>query len=152
MIADVTLERAIYQGPPNKFEAGTATSPTRSGWAPRCATSPTWESSASPRTSTFLLEYATPRLAAIPGVPDHRHRRRKASVLSFVLAGHEPLEVGKALNAEGIAIARRAPLRAADSAPPRVEQTVRPSFAFYNTTDEIDLFIDVVDRLARGGI
>jgi cysteine desulfurase/selenocysteine lyase len=56
----------------------------------------------------------------------------KASVLSFVLAGHDPLEVGKALNAEGIAV--RAGHHCAQPILRRLglEAAVRPSFAFYN--------------------
>ena len=73
------------------------------------------------------------------------------SVLSFVLAGHEPLEVGKALNAEGIAV--RAGHHCAQPILRRMglEATVRPSFAFYNTFDEIDVFLDAVRRIAEGG-
>ena len=98
-----------------------------------------------------LLEYAIPRLAAIPGVRLIGTAEEKASVLSFVLAGHEPLEVGKALNAEGIAV--RAGHHCAQPILRRmgVETTVRPSFAFYNTYDEIDVFLDAVRRIAEGG-
>ena len=98
-----------------------------------------------------LLEYATPRLADIPGVRLVGTAEEKASVLSFVLAGHEPLEVGKALNAEGIAV--RAGHHCAQPALRRfgLEATVRPSFAFYNTHDEIDVFLRAVRRIAEGG-
>ncbi|CPZ08394.1 Probable cysteine desulfurase [Mycobacteroides abscessus] len=80
------------------------------------------------------------------GTADH-----KASVLSFVLDGHDPVEVGKALNADGIAV--RAGHHCAQPILRRLglEQTVRPSFAFYNTFDEIDVFIDAVRRLAESG-
>ena len=72
-------------------------------------------------------------------------------MLSSVLAGHEPLEVGKALNAEGIAV--RAGHHCAQPILRRLglEATVRPSFAFYNTFDEIDVFINAVRRIAEGG-
>ena len=97
-----------------------------------------------------LLDYATPRLADIAGVRLVGTAEEKASVLSFVLAGHEPLEVGKALNAEGIAV--RAGHHCAQPILRRLglEATVRPSFAFYNTFDEIDVFIDAVRRIAEG--
>ena len=98
-----------------------------------------------------LLEYATPRLADIPGVRLVGTAEEKASVLSFVLAGHEPLEVGKALNAEGIAV--RAGHHCAQPALRRLglEATVRPSFSFYNTHEEIDVFLNAVRRIAEGG-
>ena len=99
-----------------------------------------------------LLEYATPRLAAIPGVRIVGTADHKASVLSFVLAGHDPLEVGKALNTEGIAV--RAGHHCAQPILRRMglEMTVRPSFAFYNTFEEIDTFLAALRRIADGSL
>ena len=76
--------------------------------------------------------------------------RDKASVLSFVLDGYRPDEVGKALNEEGIAV--RSGHHCAQPILRRfgVEATVRPSLAFYNTCDEVDTLIAVLHRLARG--
>lgn len=150
MIADVTLERALYQGPPNKFEAGTGNiaDAVGLGAALRYVSDLGIERIA--QYEHHLLEYATPRLAEIPGVRIVGTADHKASVLSFVLAGHEPLEVGKALNSDGIAV--RAGHHCAQPILRRLglEQTVRPSFAFYNTTDEIDAFIASVWRIAKG--
>jgi len=151
MIADVTLERSLYQGPPNKFEAGTGNIADAVGLGEALRYV---ERVGIERISAYehsLLEYATPRLADIPGVRLVGTAEEKASVLSFVLAGHEPLEVGKALNAEGIAV--RAGHHCAQPILRRLglEATVRPSFAFYNTFDEIDVFITAVRRIAEGG-
>jgi len=98
-----------------------------------------------------LLAHAAPRLADIPGVRLVGTANEKASVLSFVLAGHDPLEVGKALDAEGIAV--RAGHHCARPILRRLglEATVRPSFAFYNTFEEIDVFLNAVRRIAEGG-
>ncbi|MDT5363256.1 MAG: cysteine desulfurase / selenocysteine lyase [Mycobacterium sp.] len=150
MIADVTLERSLYQGPPNKFEAGTGNIADAVGLGEALRYV---ERVGVERIAAYehaLLEYATPRLADIPGVRLVGTAEEKASVLSFVLAGHEPLEVGKALNAEGIAV--RAGHHCAQPILRRMglEATVRPSFAFYNTFDEIDVFIDAVRRIAEG--
>lgn len=152
MIADVTLERSLYQGPPNKFEAGTGNIADAVGLGEAIRYV---ERVGIERIAAYehaLLEYATPRLAAIPGVRIVGTAQEKASVLSFVLAGHEPLEVGKALNAEGIAV--RAGHHCAQPILRRMglEATVRPSFAFYNTFDEIDVFIDAVRRIAEGSV
>ncbi|MGO9152608.1 family 2A encapsulin nanocompartment cargo protein cysteine desulfurase [Mycobacterium sp.] len=151
MIADVTLERSLYQGPPSKFEAGTGNiaDAVGLGEALRYVERVGIERMASYEHA--LLEYATPRLADIPGVRLVGTADEKASVLSFVLAGHEPLEVGKALNAEGIAV--RAGHHCAQPILRRLglEATVRPSFAFYNTFEEIDVFINAVRRIAEGG-
>lgn len=150
MIADVTLERSLYQGPPTKFEAGTGNiaDAVGLGEALRYVERVGIERMAAHEHA--LLEYATPRLADIPGVRLVGTADEKASVLSFVLAGHDPLEVGKALNAEGIAV--RAGHHCAQPILRRLglEATVRPSFAFYNTFDEIDVFLDAVRRIAEG--
>ncbi|MGB8405054.1 MAG: family 2A encapsulin nanocompartment cargo protein cysteine desulfurase, partial [Mycobacterium sp.] len=148
MIADVTLERSVFQEPPNKFEAGTGNIADAVGLGEALRYV---ERVGIERISAYehaLLEYATPRLAAIDGVRLVGTAAQKASVLSFVLAGHEPLEVGKALNAEGIAV--RAGHHCAQPILRRLglEATVRPSFAFYNTFEEIDVFLDAVRRIA----
>ena len=151
MIADVTLERSLYQGLPNKFEAGTGNIADAVGLGEALRYV---ERVGIERIAAYehaLLDYATPRLADIPGVRLVGTADEKASVLSFILAGHEPLEVGKALNAEGIAV--RAGHHCAQPILRRygLEATVRPSFAFYNTFGEIDVFINAVRRIAEGG-
>ena len=149
MIADVTIERSIYQGPPNKYEAGTGNIADAVGLAAalRYVNEVGIERIAAYEHS--LLEYATPKLAAIPGVRLIGTATDKASVLSFVLAGHKPEAVGKALNERGIAV--RAGHHCAQPILRRlgVEKTVRPSFAFYNTAEEIDVFLDAVHDLSE---
>lgn len=151
MIADVTLERSLYQGPPIKFEAGTGNIADAVGLTEALRYVQRLGVERIAAYEHALLEYATPRLADIPGVRLVGTADEKASVLSFVLAGHEPLEVGKALNAEGIAV--RAGHHCAQPALRRLglEATVRPSFAFYNTFSEIDVFLRAVRRIAEGG-
>ena len=151
MIADVTMERSLYQGPPNKFEAGTGNIADAVGLGEALRYVERVGIDRMAAHEHALLEYATPRLAEIPGVRLVGTAREKASVLSFVLAGHDPLEVGKALNAEGIAV--RAGHHCAQPILRRLglEATVRPSFAFYNTFEEIDVFINAVRRIAEGG-
>lgn len=151
MVADVTLQRALYQGLPNKFEAGTGnvSDAVGLGEALRYVEKVGIERIAA--CEHALLEYVSPLLADIPGVRLVGTADEKASALSFVLAGHEPLEVGKALDSEGIAV--RAGHHCAQPILRRLglEDTVRPSFAFYNTFDEIDVFIRAVRRIAEGG-
>ncbi len=151
MIADVTLERSLYQGPPNKFEAGTGNIADAVGLGEALRYVQRLGIERIAAYEHALLEYATPRLADIPGVRLVGTATEKASVLSFVLAGHDPLEIGKALNAEGIAV--RAGHHCAQPILRRLglEATVRPSFAFYNTFEEIDVFINAVRRIAEGG-
>lgn len=71
-------------------------------------------------------------------------------MLSFILAGHDPEDVGAFLNERGIAV--RSGHHCAQPILRRlgVEKTVRPSFAFYNTHAEIDVFLKAVRDLAEG--
>ncbi|ORA83253.1 cysteine desulfurase [Mycobacterium malmoense] len=151
MIADVTLERSLYQGPPSKFEAGTGNIADAVGLGEALRYVERLGIERIAAHEHALLDYATPRLADIPGVRLVGTATEKASVLSFVLAGHDPVEVGKALNAEGIAV--RAGHHCAQPILRRLglEATVRPSFAFYNTFEEIDVFLNAVRRIAEGG-
>jgi cysteine desulfurase / selenocysteine lyase len=151
MIADVTLERSLYQGPPSKFEAGTGNIADAVGLGEALRYVERLGIERIAAHEHALLEYATPRLADIPGVRLVGTADEKASVLSFVLAGHDPVEVGKALNAEGIAV--RAGHHCAQPILRRfgLEATVRPSFAFYNTFEEVDVFLKAVRRIAEGG-
>ena len=92
--------------------------------------------------------YGMQQLATIPGVRLVGTAQDKASVMSFVLAGYSTDEVGKALNKEGIAV--RTGHHCAQPIVRRMglETTVRPSLAFYNTFEEVDLLVAVVQRLA----
>jgi len=151
MIVDVTFEKTTYQPPPGRFEAGTGNIADAVGLTEALRYVQRLGIERIAAYEHTLLEYATPRLADIPGVRLVGTAEEKASVLSFVLAGHEPLEVGKALNAEGIAV--RAGHHCAQPALRRLglEATVRPSFSFYNTHEEIDVFLNAVRRIAEGG-
>jgi cysteine desulfurase/selenocysteine lyase len=88
-------------------------------------------------------------MLAVPGLRMIGTAREKASVLSFVLDGMEPMEVGKALDAEGIAV--RSGHHCAQPILRRfgLEATVRPSLAFYNTCEDVDLLVEVLNRLQR---
>ena len=119
-----------------------------SAWARRWTT---WSASAwrtSPRYEHDLLVYATRGLLTVPGLKLIGTARDKASVLSFVLDGYRPEEVGRALNEEGIAV--RSGHHCAQPILRRFgqEATVRPSLAFYNTCEEVDTLVAVLKRLA----
>ncbi len=149
MISDVTLERSLFQPPPGRFEAGTGNIADAVGLSSAIEYVERLGMENIARYEHGLLEYATPRLAAVPGVHLVGTAADKASVLSFVMDGYAPLEVGKALNEKGIAV--RAGHHCAQPILRRfgLEATVRPSFAFYNTCEEIDRMIAVLTQLAR---
>ena len=150
MIADVTFERTLFQPPPNKFEAGTGNIADAVGLGAALDYVDRVGLENIARYEHDLLVYATRGLSSIPGVRLIGTAAEKASVASFVLNGYHPEEVGKALNEEGIAV--RSGHHCAQPILRRfgVEATVRPSLAFYNTCEEVDLLVSVVQRLARG--
>ena len=149
MIADVTFERTVVQPPPNKFEAGTGNIADAVGLSAALEYVERIGIENIGRYEHSLLDYATHHMRPIPGLRLVGTARDKASVLSFVLAGHSTEEVGQALNQEGIAV--RAGHHCAQPILRRfgLETTVRPSLAFYNTCEEVDRMVAVVRRLAR---
>ncbi|WP_174923107.1 family 2A encapsulin nanocompartment cargo protein cysteine desulfurase, partial [Burkholderia metallica] len=148
MIADVTFERTVFQPPPNRFEAGTGNIADAVGLGAALDYVSRVGIENIARYEHDLLAYATSVLAPVPGVRLVGTARDKASVLSFVLKGYETEEVGQALNEEGIAV--RSGHHCAQPILRRfgLEATVRPSLAFYNTCDEVDALVRVVQRLA----
>ncbi|HZT55228.1 MAG TPA: cysteine desulfurase, partial [Burkholderiaceae bacterium] len=148
MIQDVTFEKTVYHAPPTRFEAGTGNIADAVGLGAALDYVQRLGIENIGRYEHDLLAYATQQLAPIPGVRLIGTAREKASVLSFVLDGHSTDEVGQALNREGIAV--RTGHHCAQPILRRfgLEATVRPSLAFYNTCEEVDRFIAVVQRLA----
>jgi cysteine desulfurase/selenocysteine lyase len=97
-----------------------------------------------------LLVYATERMLTVPGLTLIGTAKEKASVLSFVLDEWRSEDVGQALDREGIAV--RAGHHCAQPALRRfgLESTVRPSLAFYNTSEDVDALVAALLRLQSG--
>lgn len=150
MIADVTFERTLYQGVPSRFEAGTGNIADAAGLGAAIDYVQRIGIENIARYEHDLLAYATQRVRTIPGLRLIGTADDKASVLSFILAGYRTEDVGSALNEEGIAV--RAGHHCAQPILRRfgLEATVRPSLAFYNTCEEVDRMVGVLQRLASG--
>jgi cysteine desulfurase/selenocysteine lyase len=148
MIQDVTFERTVYHAPPTRFEAGTGNIADAVGLGAALDYVDRIGIENIGRYEHDLLAYATQRMSPIPGVRLIGTAADKASVLSFMLRGYTTEEVGQALNEEGIAV--RTGHHCAQPILRRfgLEATVRPSLAFYNTCEEVDRMVDVVQRLA----
>ncbi len=149
MIEDVTFEQIIFQPAPNKFEAGTGNIADAVGLGAAIEYVESLGLDNIARYEHDLLEYGQHGLSSISGLRLIGTAREKASVMSFTLEGFANEEVGKALNKEGIAV--RTGHHCAQPILRRfgVETTVRPSLAFYNTTEEIDLLVSVLHQLRR---
>jgi cysteine desulfurase/selenocysteine lyase len=151
MIADVTFEHTVYQGPPARFEAGTGNIADAVGLGAALEYVERLGIENIGHYEHFLLEYATHHLKTIPGLHLIGTAPDKASVLSFVLDGHTTQAVGEAFNEEGIAV--RTGHHCAQPILRRFgqETTVRASLAFYNTCAEVDRMVAVLRRLAPRG-
>src|SRR5512137_1301525 len=143
MIASVTFEKTIYNRLPYKFEAGT---PNIAGGIAFGAAIDYLEGLGMDRIASYehdLLQYATEAFSQLAGVRLIGTAREKASVLSFVVEGVHPHDVGTILDQEGIAI--RTGHHCTQPVMKRlgIPATARASLAFYNTREELD-------ALARG--
>ncbi|RPE30272.1 cysteine desulfurase/selenocysteine lyase [Acinetobacter sp. BIGb0102] len=149
MIQDVSFEQVVYQPAPNKFEAGTGNIADAVGLGAALEYVERLGIHNIARYEHDLLEYGQHALSTVAGLRPIGTARNKASVMSFTLAGYSTEQVGKALNQHGIAV--RSGHHCAQPILRRfgVEQTVRPSLAFYNTTEEIDLLVSVLHQLTR---
>ena len=149
MIQDVTFENVIYQPAPNKFEAGTGNIADAVGLGAALEYVESIGIHNIARYEHDLLEYGQHALQSVSGLRLIGTALNKASVMSFTLAGYETEEVGKILNQYGIAV--RTGHHCAQPILRRfgVERTVRPSLAFYNTTEEIDLLVSILHQLRR---
>jgi cysteine desulfurase / selenocysteine lyase len=149
MIQDVTFEKTVYHEAPAKFEAGTGNIADAVGMGAALEYVERLGIDNIARYEHDLLVYATAAMCKVPGLRLIGTAREKASVLSFSLPGYRSEEVGAALNEEGIAV--RSGHHCAQPILRRfgVETTVRPSLAFYNTAQEVDVMVDVLQKLAR---
>ena len=138
MILSVTFEKTLYNHIPNKFEAGTPNIAAAIGWGAALdyLTRVGMENISSYEHA--LLTYAMEAIGQIPGVRLIGTAREKAGVISFVLEGIHPHDVGTVLDQEGIAV--RTGHHCAQPVMERfgVPATVRASLAFYNTKQEIN--------------
>lgn len=149
MIDDVTFEKTTYQGIPQKFEAGTPDIAGVVGLGAAIDYLSTIGMLAIAAYEHELLEYATQALSSVRGVRPIGTAAVKASVLSFVMDGISNEQVGRHLDRYGIAV--RSGHHCAQPTVRRfgLEGTVRPSLAFYNTRDEIDVLVRALHDLRR---
>jgi cysteine desulfurase/selenocysteine lyase len=146
MILSVTFEKTTYNHIPHKFEAGTPNIAAAIAWGPALdyVSRIGMENIASYEHA--LLTYATEAIGQIPGVRLIGTAREKAGVLSFVVDGVHPHDVGTVLDQEGIAV--RTGHHCAQPVMERfgVPATVRASLAFYNTKQEINALAAGLER------
>lgn len=141
MIASVTFEKTSYNVLPYKFEAGTPNIAGTIGLGAAIDYVSEIGLENIARYEQGLLEYGTAELSKIPGLRLIGTAREKAGVLSFVLEGIHPHDVGTILDREGIAIRTGHHCAMPVMERFKIPATSRASLAFYNTREEIDALV-----------
>lgn len=146
MIAKVSFEKTTYNELPFKFEAGTPNIAGALGLAEALNYLNALDLDAWLKHEKDLLDHATTALSAIEGIQIVGTAINKASLVSFNIEGLHPFDVGTLLDKQGIAVRT-----GHHCAQPVMDQfeipgTIRASFAFYNTYEEIDRFIAALQR------
>jgi cysteine desulfurase/selenocysteine lyase len=143
MIKSVTFEKTIFNDIPHKYEAGTPHIEGAIGLAAAIDYVNMLDWNTIQHYEQMLLRFAYEKLSAIPGLRIIGDAQERAGVISFILEGIHPHDIGTILDQEGIAI--RTGHHCAQPVMQKygIPATARASFAFYNTTEE-------VEALARG--
>ena len=146
MIKEVTFEKTTYAELPHKFEAGTPNIVGGIAFGTAIDYLNTIGFEAINIHETDLLEYATAGLLAIEGLKIYGTGIEKTSVISFNIEGIHPYDIGTIVDKLGIAVRT-----GHHCAQPIMEfygisGTVRASFAFYNTREEVDRLLDAVKK------
>lgn len=149
MILSVSFEKTIYNHPPYKFEAGTPNIEGAIGlksainYLNRIGIENIF------RYETLLLEYATEKLLEIPEVRIIGTAPNKTSQISFVVDGVHPHDIGTMLDRDGIAVRTGHHCTEPVMHRFKVPATTRASFAFYNTFEEVDIFINSLKNIIK---
>ena len=148
MIKTVTFEKTTYADLPHKFEAGTPNigGGIALGVAVQYMQNIGFEAIAAHEKK--LLDYATAQLLQIEGLKIYGTAAHKTSVISFNVGDIHPYDLGTIIDKKGIAVRTghhcTQPIMDFFGIP----GTIRASFAFYNTTAEIDLFVSALNKAA----
>ena len=146
MIKEVTFEKTTYNCLPHKFEAGTPNIVGGIGLGVAVDYMQEVGIDLIKKREEELLTYATEKILKLEGIRIIGEAENKAGVLSFVIEGLHPFDIGTLLDQLGVAVRTghhcTQPLMSFFEIP----GTIRASFAFYNTTEEIDKLISGLER------
>jgi cysteine desulfurase/selenocysteine lyase len=148
MIDEVSFEKTTYNQIPYKFEAGTPNIADVIAFKTALDCINEWHAEGLFRHEEELLQKATEGLSAIKGLRIIGQAEKKIGVVSFLLDGYHPFDVGMLLDSVGIAVRTghhcTQPLMKSFG----IEGTVRASFAVYNTIEEVNRLIQALERMA----
>ncbi len=146
MIEQVTFEKTTYAGLPHKFEAGT---PNICGGIAFGAALDYMNAIGFDNIAAYekeLLDYGTKKLLEIEGLKIYGTSQNKTSVISFNLENIHPYDVGTIVDKLGIAVRTGHHCAQPIMDFYKIPGTVRASFSFYNTKEEIDALVEAVKR------
>ncbi len=146
MIAEVSFEKTTYADLPHKFEAGT---PNIAGGIAFGAALDYMNAIGFDAIAAYeeeLLVYGTEQLKAIDGVAIYGNAKEKTAVISFNVKGIHPYDIGSILDKMGIAVRTGHHCAQPIMDYYQIPGTVRASFSFYNTKEEIDQMIVALKR------
>tara|TARA_R110002020_G_scaffold125442_5_gene282714 strand:+ start:866 stop:2083 length:1218 start_codon:yes stop_codon:yes gene_type:complete len=146
MIAEVTFEKTTYAGLPHKFEAGT---PNICGGIAFGAAIDYLNAigfEAIEKYENKLLKFATEKLLEIEGLKIYGTGPDKTSVVSFNVEGIHPYDIGTIVDKLGIAVRTGHHCAQPIMEFYKIPGTVRASFAFYNTMEEVDALVAAVKK------
>ena len=146
MIKEVTFEKTTYADLPHKFEAGT---PNISGGIALGVAVDYLNSigfDAIQKQEKELLDYATTKLLSIEGLKIFGLAKKKTAVISFNIEGIHPYDIGTIVDKLGIAVRTGHHCAQPIMEFFKIPGTIRASFAFYNTKEEIDIMIEALQR------
>ena len=146
MIAEVTFEKTTYAGLPHKFEAGT---PNISGGIAFGAALDYINNIGMNQIAAYeeeLLQYGTAALEKIPGLKIYGTAPQKTAVISFNVKGIHPYDIGSILDKLGIAVRTGHHCAQPIMDYYQIPGTVRASFSFYNTFEEIDSMVEALKK------
>ena len=146
MIAEVSFEKTTYADLPHKFEAGT---PNVSGGIAFGVALDYMNRIGFNEIAAYeneLLNYATEKLLEVEGLKIYGTSKNKTSVISFNLEGIHPYDVGTILDKLGIAVRTGHHCAQPIMSFYNIPGTVRASFSFYNTKEEIDTLVEGVKK------
>jgi|TARA_B110000495_G_C23029915_1_gene613050 cysteine desulfurase/selenocysteine lyase len=146
MIKEVTFEKTTYNCLPHKFEAGTPNIVGGIGLGVAVDYMQEVGIDLMHKREEELLTYATEKILKVEGVRIIGEAEHKASVLSFVVEGLHPFDVGTLLDQLGIAVRTGHHCTQPLMDIFKIPGTIRASFAFYNTKEEVDQLISGLER------
>jgi cysteine desulfurase/selenocysteine lyase len=149
MIKEVTFEKTTYNCLPHKLEAGTPNIVGGIGLGEAVKYIEKIGFDYIQQQETALLNYGTEQLLAIDGVRIIGTAAEKTSVISFVIDGIHPFDVGTLIDQLGVAVRTGHHCTQPLMAFFKIPGTIRASFSFYNTKEEIDIFIQALKRAIK---